>query len=273
MTLKAVAKALCPPLLSSAIRQLSGQTLRFSAAPSHWSAALGMSSGYADPAILERVRAATRLVVSGHAAYERDSVVFDEPSTSFPLVAGLLRSAAQDDGRLNVIDVGGSLGSTYHQCRPFLSTLRQLEWNVVEQPGFVQVGREEFSTEELRFYAALGEVPRGLVPATFMLSSVLQYLEEPDRVLHSIAAVPSRHLLIDRTPVSDRSADRLCLQHAPKSVYNARYPCWIFSKNRLMRLLTPHWTVVSDYASPEGWHRTTDGLPFEFRGLILERRP
>jgi len=28
---------------------------------------------------------------------------------------------------------------------------------------------------------------------------------------------------------------------------------------------------VCDYPSPEGAARTTDGLPFEFRGLILEK--
>jgi hypothetical protein len=56
-------------------------------------------------------------------------------------------------------------------------------------------------------------------------------------------------------------------------VYLAGYPCWILSRSKLLELLAPDWKVVDDYASPEGRHRTADGLPFEFRGLILERRP
>ena len=97
MTLRAVAKTLCPPLLASSFRHLSGRSIRFYGAPGSWSEALSGSAGYADAAILERVRSATRLVVAGKAAYERDSVVFQTPSAPFPLVAGLLRSAAQDE--------------------------------------------------------------------------------------------------------------------------------------------------------------------------------
>lgn len=273
MSARSILKSLTPPIVSRSIRgRRGGDTLRFEGRPSSWPEAVKQSSGYSSETILERVAAATRDVVDGRAAYERDSVTFDRPATPFPIVAGLLRSAALDGGRLAVIDVGGSLGSTYRQCRPFLSILRSITWYVVEQPGFVSLGREEFSTDELTFHETLSEVPREGPPATVVLSSVLQYLESPHELLDELGGVDARHLLIDRTPLSDSTMDRLCIQHVPRRIYRASYPCWIFSRSRLLQRLSADWTVISDYPSTDGSYRTKDGLQFEFRGLILERR-
>src|SRR3546814_16397621 len=100
-----------------------------------------MSSGYSESAILDRVRTATRAVVAGEAAYERDSVLFDKADYPFALITALLRAAASADMRLDVIDFGGSLGSTYRQCRPLLDAVQPPQWHVVEQPHFVAFGR------------------------------------------------------------------------------------------------------------------------------------
>lgn len=267
-----ILKSLTPPLVVRALRGKPSEGLRFVGHPSGWADAMRQSSGYSDASILERVASATRTVVAGRAAYERDSVLFHEPAIPFHLVAGILRSAAMDGGRVRVIDIGGSLGSLYRQCRPFLSSLEELEWHIVEQATFVVAGRKEFSTSELQFHNTVDEVPPGGAPVTFLMSSVLQYLERPEDMLRSLIETPSRHLLIDRTPLSAESTDRLCIQYAPKTVYDASYPSWIFSRVRLEQRLSAHWAVVSDHLGSDGRHRTADGLPFEYRSLILERR-
>jgi putative methyltransferase (TIGR04325 family) len=222
--------------------------------------------------ILSRVVAATREVVAGRAAYERDTVLFFEPAPPFHIVSVLLRSALRDGGQLEVIDFGGSLGTTYRQCRPFISGLVRLQWHVIEQPHFADAGRREFSNAELHFHDSVGDVRAATTPFTFIFSSVLQYLEHPDDVLRSLQLLPGSHLMIDRSPFSHQDADRLCIQRAPRNVYKASYPCWIFSKDRVLRLLEPHWKVICDFPSPEGAQRTSDGLRFEFSGLMLERR-
>jgi putative methyltransferase (TIGR04325 family) len=88
-------------------------------------------------------------VRDGECAYERDGVVFEEVQLSFPVLAGLLRASAADAGRLAVIDFGGALGSSYYQCRKFLSLLPDLAWAVVEQENFVRCGREEFAYDAI----------------------------------------------------------------------------------------------------------------------------
>lgn len=272
MTLRRLAKDFFPPLLLRWLKKHSGQALRFYGSPKTWSEAVGMSSGYSHDLILNRVVEATRAVVSGHAAFERDSVLFHEPSVPFRIVAVLLRSAALDDGRLEVIDFGGSLGSTFRQCRPFLDALRQIQWHVVEQPAFVEAGRREFSTPELTFHSSIADVPASETPATVIFSSVLQYLEDYRGVLEALVPLKCRHLLIDRSPFSSLASDHLCVQRVPEQIYNASYPCWILSRSRLLDALSRQWRLVSEFSCPEGECRTDEGLNFEFRGLILEKR-
>ncbi|HEY2925808.1 methyltransferase, TIGR04325 family [Piscinibacter sp.] len=272
MSLHSVAKSLCPPLLASSLKRLSGKGLRFDGSPDNWAEALRMSSGYSHADILAKVIEATREVVSGRAAYERDSVLFYEPAVPFQTVSTLLRSAVRDGGRLEVIDFGGSLGSTYRQCRPFLAGLQRLQWHVIEQASFVDAGRAEFSSAELHFHRSIDEVPAVATPFTFIFSSVLQYLEHPYDVIGRLHTIPGRHLMIDRSTLSNQQLDRLCIQHAPKNVYRASYPCWILSRDKLLALLSPHWQLLGDFQSPEALQRTADGLQFQFRGLIFERR-
>src|ERR1700722_19240907 len=110
--------------------------VRYSGNFASWDEARQHSQGYDAPAILERVKQATLKVQRGEAAYERDSVVFDRVQFSFPLLTGLLRAALRNGGRLNVVDVGGALGSTFFQCRQVLEPAVQIHWSVVEQPLF-----------------------------------------------------------------------------------------------------------------------------------------
>jgi putative methyltransferase (TIGR04325 family) len=71
------------------------------------------STGYDSEIILEKTRDALLKVKNGEAAYERDSVLFDEIQYAWPLLTSLMWVAAQAKGILNVLDFGGSLGTTY----------------------------------------------------------------------------------------------------------------------------------------------------------------
>lgn len=261
-----------PPALVPKIRKWSGRSIRFMGTPMNWAEAEHQSAGYAEGSILERVAATTRLVLEGKAAYERDGVAFDTPDYQYPLLAMLLHAAVANQGHLDVVDFGGSLGSTYRQYRPFFTGLKSLNWQVIEQPGFVSLGRAEFESEELTFHSS-GEA---LPPTTgrrrvLLLSSVLQYLENPDEILRLSELNKSAysHLIVDRTPVSNLVVDRLCIQEVPAHIYRANYPCRIFSKSKLLNQLRPEWTLLTEFACLDGSWSTDDGLAFEFRGFCF----
>lgn len=272
MSYRDAVKSLTPPLLLESMHRLLGRRLRFAGTPGNWQEACRLCGGYSSEDILRRVAEATRAVLEGRAAYERDGVLFDGSEQPFHILAALLRAAVMNGPQpLDVIDFGGSLGSTFRQLRPLLP-LRTVRWQIVEQPSFVDVGRRQFTTTELSFCKSLDEVRSPDPPAVLLALSVLQYLEKPYEVLRSLAAISASTLVIDRTPVSAQSSDRLCIQHTPSSIYRASYPMWILSRQRLAEELDPDWRVLADFESAERKCRTDDGLHFEFRGLILERR-
>jgi len=178
---------------------------------SSWAEALAASTGYDSEVILEKTRAALLKVKSGEAIYERDSMLFDEIQYSWPLLTGLMWAAARSGGRLNVLDFGGALGSTYFQNRRFLEQLPSVRWNIVEQPRQVEVGKADFEDEHLKFYTDIEACLAETQPNVIVMSSVLQYLEQPFDVLRTLLASPCNHLIVDRTPFWDGSEDRLCV--------------------------------------------------------------
>src|SRR2546421_4551976 len=135
-------------------------SIRFTGDFKSWQDAEQKSTGYGAPQILEKTRTALLKVKAGQAAFERDSIAFEKMENEFSLLAGLLRAAAADRGRLSVLDFGGSLGGTYFQCRNFLSPVAALRWSVVDQPRHVACGRADFANNELHFYETIDDCLR-----------------------------------------------------------------------------------------------------------------
>jgi putative methyltransferase (TIGR04325 family) len=267
-----LARTWLPPILTRAAARWLGRSQRFDGHPADWAAACRACAGYGDDQIIDRVARATREVVDGRAAFERDSVLFDQPQFPFQLLAPLLRHAARHGNVLEVVDFGGSLGSTWRQCRPFLPDTLTVRWHVVEQKAFVDIGRAEFQTAELRFHDSLTALPPARAPRLLLASSVLQYLPRPQEVVDEWAGVGATTLVIDRTPIADRDDDSLCIQTVPRHIYPASYPCWLLSRRRLLEQLAPHWTVLSEFESAEGRLVASGGREFAFQGLILDCR-
>ncbi len=63
-------------------------------------------------------------VKRGEAVYERDSIVLEKFQYSWPLTSGLLYAATMSNSKLNVLDFGGSLGSSYYQNRNYLKGIK-----------------------------------------------------------------------------------------------------------------------------------------------------
>ncbi len=234
-----------------------------------WADALVASTGYDDEMILDKTRVAALAAKRGDAAFERDSVAFSQPEYAWSLLAALMWIAAKNGGRLSVLDFGGSLGSSYFQHRLFLERLNSVRWVVVEQPGHVRVGQREFADERLRFCGTIDEATAESQPDVVVLSSVLQYLERPHEVLSELLGLECDHLVLDRTTVWDGPRDRLCVQTVPPAIYDASYPCWVFSKARLdAELGEAGFTRVADLGVEE---LRDEKMRYREWGAILER--
>ncbi|MDR2240973.1 MAG: methyltransferase, TIGR04325 family [Zoogloeaceae bacterium] len=236
-----------------------------------WAEAQRQSTGYDTENILKKVLAATRNLVRGEAIYERDSVLFHNRDFPSITLSGLLWGAARNCGTLNVLDFGGSLGSTWWHLQKFFSELPSVRWNVVEQKHFVDVGRREFQNDKLFFYESIDECLSETCPSIILLSSVLQYIECYEDIIIALAHSPANTFVIDRTSLSNASVTRIVVQHVPKSIYEASYPMWIFSEQELLARLQPYWNVIGLAPSADGNAISSRGHTFAFKGMLLEK--
>ncbi len=230
-----------------------------------WAEARRVSTGYADKAVLARVLAATREVQVGRAMWERDGVTFQAPQLNAPLLTVLKKIATTEGGRLELVDVGGALGSTWWQHRAALATLAEVRWRVVEQPHYVAAG-EEFADQVLSFHGSLDVARRTGRPAAALFSSMLPYVEDPCEWLTEAVRLGFPHIIIDRTSFAVDGRERLAVQHTPPELGGGNYPCWIFSRVKLLAPLAHHYALRSE------WSGFDDVAPtVSYRGFHFER--
>lgn len=216
---------------------------------SSWKDACADSDGYAKENILEKTKVSLLKVKSGEAVYERDSVLFDKKAYPFPLIAFLQHSAFQNKGPLNVLDFGGSLGSSYFQVKEFLSEQVCTSWNVVEQPHYVSCGKEFFEDEQLRFFPTIEECADSTNIDLVILSGVVQYLEEPYVFIERLMSFNFKYIIFDRTSFIEEDTDRLTVQKVWPSVYSASYPAWFFNEERFLSHLTDNYLIKAEFST------------------------
>ena len=195
-----------------------------------WAEASHLTTGYDAPNILERVK--FLMLESIKKQKEQNS------SVQYPweLLSALMWIAAQNKGCLNIIDFGGALGGIYYQNKVFLDQLETVQWNVVEQSHFVELGKKEFETDILKFCFSIDECDSQCI----LLSSVLSYLEKPYELLADILKKKYKYVIVARTYFTKNKPDRICIQKVPKNYYDASYPSWIFEKQKFIDFFNQH---------------------------------
>lgn len=246
--LKNIAKGLMPEPVLQLLRQSGFGNVRFRGQFATWEEAASQCSGYEEQSILERVLASTLEVKRGNAAYERDSILFPKIQYSLPILSGLLRAAALNNGTLNVLDFGGSLGSSYFQNKKFLLSLKNVAWNIVEQPHFVEAGREHIQDTTVKFYMTIDDCLAENSPNVIILSGVLQYVRDPVALLKRLVGLGVETLIIDRTCYLKKgNCSILRVQEVSNNIYSAKYPCHFFIENQLMDIPRSNNYVLLEY--------------------------
>ncbi len=210
---------------------------------SSWDEANKFCTGYDEAHILERVKNALIKVKNGEAVYERDTVLFEKIEYSWPLLAILLRAAIENKNRLNVIDFGGSLGSTYYQNRGFLNGLDFVQWNVVEQSNFVECGKKHFQDDKLKFKESVSEIDLNSVNV-FIMSCVLQYIKNPYDIVSLAIKSNIEYIVIDRLALTDGDKDILTIQSVPEDFFKAKLSHWFFSKSVFLKQFENFYDLI-----------------------------
>ncbi len=212
---------------------------------STWSEAKEECTGYSAEPILEKCRNSLLKVKNKQAVYERDSVLFDKIEYSWPLLAGLLYITAKNKGKLDIIDFGGSLGSTFFQNQLFLKEF-QVTWTIIEQQHFVDCGKKHFENETLKFSNSLKKSLKRRKTNAILFSSVLQYVEDPLSILKIVFTSDVEYLIIDRTAFSE-DGKMITVQRVHPDIYNASYPAWFFSETEFKSWFSSFFELVAEF--------------------------
>ena len=237
-----------------------------------WEDARKVSAGYDDEVILDKVKEASLKVKSGKAIFERDSVIFNEVHYAWPFLAGLMWIAAQTKGELNVIDFGGSLGSTYFQNKKFLRALTRVRWNIVEQKHYVETGKKYFEDEELRFYDDIEDCLDQSSADSIIFSSVIQYIDRPYALLKKIKSLGFKFILFDRTSFVLEGKDRLTVQVVSPEIYRSSYPCWFFNQEKFVSLFNDAYEMIATFNALAGTMKIDKKQSGIDKGIIFKQR-
>lgn len=249
---------------------LIGYAIRYRGEFPDWNAALNAAGGYDDEHLIERLANAARAVKEGSAAWDQDGVSSDDVPPNLPLFAALSRVALATRGELSVLDFGGALGSSYFQCKHFLSDVCRLDWRIVEQPRLVEIGQQEISRETLRFFPSIESALAPPRPDVVLLSSVLQYIENPWGILEQILVTDIPYLVIDRHPCSI-THEMITVQVLPSNLYKGSYPSWLFDGPAMLKKLQEKYELLATWESGDppirGWQKGAN-----FQGYFLRRK-
>jgi len=263
--MKKIIKGLIPPILFEFLRKFRSNKYGWKNNYKTWGEAEKASTGYDTDKILHKVKDSLLKVKRGEAVYERDSVIFDEIQYSWPLLTGLMLASTKLKNGLKVLDFGGSLGSTYFQNKKFLDKIDNISWSIVEQKHFVDVGKEEFEDETLKFYYDVKACVEHEKSNVLVLSSVLQYIENPYQLLDEILKYNFEFIFIDRSPFSLSGNDEIKLQVVPSDIYTASYPCWFFDEAFFINyFLSKGYDIIERFEALDG--RNDE---YNFKGVLL----
>lgn len=266
--IKTILKNIIPPIFLRIIKRKP--RYGFFGDYSSWREALKLTGSYDSEKIFEKVKNASLKVKHGEAVYERDSVLFDKIQYSWPLLTSLLWIASKQENRLNLIDFGGALGTSYYQNLNFLSHLRELKWNIVEQKKFVDYGKELFAGQNLNFYYSIKECLKQEKTNVLILSNVIQYLEFPYQFLENIGD-NFEYVIIDRTPVF-QNHDQIVIQKIPPRIYEASYPCWILNDEKIKSFFSKSYELIADFDADIGIAMKPGNSRATYKGFLFKRR-
>lgn len=254
--MKQFIKSLIPPILIDVLNRYKNTKYGWFGNYATWEEAKNASSGYESDEILQKVRTSLLKVKNGEAVFERDSVLFNEIHYSWPLLSGLMLAAAKSKGSLQVLDFGGSLGSTYYQNKKFLDQLDNVSWSVIEQKHFVSTGKIDFVDERLHFYDDTESCIQEQQPNILVVSSVLQYIEKPYELLDELLKHDFQFVLFDRTPFSLTNQDRITRQVVSPTIYSASYPCWLFNEAFFLDYFqTKSYTLIEKFKTGDFYNQ------------------
>ena len=226
-------KSLIPKYIKSKLNRLLNRKIILKGSFYNWNEALKNSTGYNSNLIFDKTINSFKKVIEKKAKYERDSFLFYKDNPDKFLISLIKRLYKKK--KINICDFGGSLGSLYYQNIKYLNKKR-FTWNIVEQKKYVSYAKKNnLINDNLKFFYRIDDVFKKKIDLV-IISSVLQYLKFPEKIINKIAKNKIKNLIILRTPLHTED-DKIMIQIVPKNIYPASYPIRIFNRKKFLKKL------------------------------------
>lgn len=210
-----------------------------------WTEAAEECEGYDDSVIINKAIWASQKVLNGEAKWERDSFLFYEQKYVYKLCASILRCALKNGNKgVRVLDLGGSLGSTYFQNIKYLEDVNNLEYIVAEQDHYRDYGHEHLENSILKFISSKDDWESQEKYDIILMSASLQYISEYIEITEKIKRARPEYIILDRILISERG--RLCKETVPEKIYKSSYPVRIFSEKEIKDFFEPEYQVIEN---------------------------
>jgi putative methyltransferase (TIGR04325 family) len=145
--------------------------------------------------------------------------------------------------KLSILDYGGGPG-VYAKVMRQLMPATSFDWVVQESEPVVAACKEVGAG-----HASFISVPNGRLFDVAIISGTLHYLRDPWAALEEILT-RAKWTILTRVPVSGDEGDRVMLQITPPHLHPPSVPYWIFSEEKLRRVIGDRivleWIVSPD---------------------------
>jgi putative methyltransferase (TIGR04325 family) len=236
----------------------------------NWEEANKECIGYSDNSILEQVKNTILLTKDRTDVYERDGCTIQgEPTFAFEILDWIKKTSK--DNKINLIDFGGSLGSTYFQLRRYLSEFN-VSWNVVEQENFVECGKQYLQNDSIKFFNSIEECLNETSPNCFFSSSALPYIENSNEILSKVFSYNFDWIFLDRISIIEGNKDRITIQIVPPEIYKAIYPCWFFGEEKLIKTFEKNgYEHIKSFEALGGYNFAPRVETSAYKGFIFKK--
>lgn len=244
-------KSIIPIFLLKNINKFFKRDIRFIGPYKNWKDAANNSTGYSSDIIFNKKKKSFLRVIANNAKYERDSVLFFSELINYPLINLLNKLQKNKKTCLNVLDFGGSFGSTYFQNYSILKNKNKFDWAIIEQPKIVKFMKKFKLEDNLKFYLSIRNYMEKHRPDIVLFSGVIQYLRYPYKIINYFIKKKVKNIFFIKTPFSDNN-EKIMIQIVPKYIYDASYPIRIFNESRFLKVfIDNNYKKISNFCSKE----------------------
>ena len=218
----------------------------------NWQSACNDSLGYDNDKTIKKHFKSVKNLISGNTLFTRDGIDFHSYQFNYYVSTYLLKSAIENNLKLNVLDFGGSFGTAFFNYNLFIKDLKSVSWNIVEQPKKVELGNSFFSNTKfknnLKFFTSIEHSNSFNKSNIFISCAVIQYVPKPYDIIRQILNSGIKYLIFERVSFIESKGEIISVQNNISSD-GVLFPCWFLNEDKFLNSFSSKYYLTDSSIS------------------------